>query len=113
MSKHAVYVYQNPQTFSFSGTGILGSRILKVLRSEVESRHLDWTVSLDETGGDFSQIKERNYDLVICEPSIRTWLQLSKLDLNKVIVLNPTEYYLCITKNYKSSVKRILDLMMI
>lgn len=112
MSKHAVYVYQCPQTFSSSsGPGIFNSRFLKILRSEVESRHLDWVVSLDDTDGVFSQIKEHNYDLVICTPFIRAWLRFSKLDLNKVIVLNFSDYFLCFTKKYKSSVQRILDFM--
>lgn len=116
MAKHAVYVYKQapvPGQSLIRREALSGfdKKILSILQSEINRLHLNWDISIDDTEGDFSQLKDRNYSLILCTPFVYRWLLGSKTNLCGVIFLTVTEYYLSTTKFYKSSVKRILDFM--
>ena len=112
MVKHAVFVYQLPQAFSFpAAPGIFDGKILRTLQSEIDSRHLNWDISADDTEGDFSILEKRNCDLIICPPSWGAWLKVRRTDLSRVIVLTIAECYQIFTKYRTTGLKRILDFM--
>lgn len=110
--KHAVFVYQAPQTFSFAyGVTPFELAFLKTLKAEITRGGLDWDVCLDDTGGDFEQLKRECWDLVIMRPYNGPWLRSKALPLDNVIVLTTMECFACLTGNRPYGVRRALDYM--
>lgn len=116
MKNHAVYVYRQAPVlgqalFRREAPTIFDRKILSTLQSEIDRRRLDWDISVDDTEGDFPQLKERGYDLIVCTPFIYRWLLGEKTDSGKVVFLTVMEYYQSITRYRQSSVNHILDFM--
>lgn len=116
MKNHAVYVYKQApvlgQPLFRRGTlTIFDRKILSVLQSEADRRHLDWDISVDETEGDVSRLRERDYDLIICTPFVYRWLLGKQVNSSKVVFLTVMEYYQSLTRYRQSSVNRVLSFM--
>lgn len=110
--KHAVFVYQAPQTFSFAyGVTPFELAFLKTLKAEISRGGLNWDICIDNTDGDFEQLKRECWDLVIMRPYNGPWLRCKALRLDNVIVLTTMECFACVAKNRLYGVRRVLDYM--
>lgn len=76
----AVFIWQISPIFSTSGMmagyggiqRVKASRFCKRLQKEIEEKHLDYQVVLDDTNGDVYELIEKNYDVWIFAPGGKT-----------------------------------------